>query len=617
MSASAVAAHGAPAASPCCSSCAGGGTGPGSQFSSHLQQCLRNLESDYDTLRVERDQLAAELEDMKRINLERAHVMDSLHRLGLEVQQLRVENTEFRERELALKSAARDRVSRAEYDAVLEQVRQLTDKAGDAEQQQRFFADLSLRAAKLQSEHQALKSDSDALRGDHARLSRDNAAMTAELTELRKAHADLQAQAQVSAAEAASLRGARDSNNSLVESVASLNDKLRTANAELEQLRGRVGAQQNLVDLLTKELGDRSAAKADYDRMARALEAAKAAADAAGAERAALERSLREKADEQARAAQRGGDAEGSLRAQLTLLERERSLLASEAEQLRARDAAAGETTRALTAKLEDMTRQLADATRAGMRGSSDLSRATEERDEQVRQLRAALDRVARLEEELRSKSGASGLTAAELERRVAALKKYLAVEQLGNKKLQAELGDVRLERDAAVGGYRKLQGRFQALAEDKKKVDEELFGLRVDAAGLAGLRRAEQDAQQRAAALAQQLATAENEGRRLAGQLQHAQQSLGELDDKLRGGSNALVNENGKLVTEVDRLGRDLAALMTSYDKCKALADHYKAKYEELVNASLATDAEGHVCAKGRRCPCKSRPPPPSRWKN
>ena len=583
----------------CCTSCAGGAGGPGSQFAANLQQCLRNLETDYDALRQNRDQIATELEDMKRINLERAHVMDSVHRLGLELQQLRVENNEFRERELSMKLASRDRVSRAEYDALADQNRHLMEKAGDAEQQQRFFADLSLRAAKLQSEFQTLKIESDQLRSEHTRATTENKEMAAELAELRKAHAELTAQHAQLSAESASLRSARDSNSSLVESVSELTARSKELAAENETLRGRIAAQQNLVDLLTKELGDRSAAKADYDRMQRALEAARAAAEAALTDKATMERTLREKTEELARLQQRGGDAESTLRAQVSVLERERSVLASEVEQLRAREAGQAEAQRALAAKAEDLARQVTELTRNGLRGTGDLARAQEERDELARQLRAAQDKLARAEEDIKSKTGASGLTAAELERRVAALKKYLAVEQLGNKKLQAELGDVRLERDAAVAGYRKLQSRYQALAEDKKKVDEELFALRVDAAGLAGLKRNEAEAQARAA------------------QLQQAQHALTELDAKLRGGSSALVAENAKLVQEVDRLGRDLAAIMTSYEKCKALADHYKAKYEEAVNATLAQEGDGHVCAKGRRCPCKSRPPPPSRWKN
>jgi len=81
---------------------------PTGTFGIRMNTCMKNLQSEYEVLQEQRNSLVLEIEELRRMCSDRNQLYDSAKRLSLEVQHLRSENAELRDRELQHKSVCPD-----------------------------------------------------------------------------------------------------------------------------------------------------------------------------------------------------------------------------------------------------------------------------------------------------------------------------------------------------------------------------------------------------------------------------------------------------------------------------------------------------------------------------
>ena len=597
--------------SACCAACA---NGTDMVFTNHLNNCLKNLEGEYEVVRRHRDQLIRELDDMKRAEAERMQVADSVHKLSAELTQLRLENKDYRAKEERLLA---DRnlhfVPRSDFEKLMEEHKHMLQDLSDLECKDKLFNEVSLRAARTQAQLTTLEAEMTANRNNSQKLEDSNRELSEEVRTLRTTNAELLGRVHALEAELGPATSAADKHASLSSAYEALKASHAAATAQVAELTTKTNAQNALVTYLTEQLGGKGAVQGEAERLQRANERLTAELQVVRSELETCNKTLHERTASLEETRVQLANVRGEWSTEALQLHTDAARMQAELGIAQRALEEARKQVQELTDRLQEQTNK-ADAARASADsaaregGSAALQRDALQR--QVEELEARLHAV---NERQGSLLGSTGKSAAELERAVAGLKKELCVEQLANKRLSSELNDCRADRDAAVAVYRKLQARYALVKQEFERAQTENNALKRDTAQLAQLRQVEADAMQRAAELAAELKQAQSQLAQTRQELAARVREVDALRSDQSSSAEGLVGEARRLAQENNSLRADLAQVMSSFDKLKLLADHYKAQLGSLQEASGAA----HTCAKGKRCPCKTRPPPPSRWQN
>jgi chromosome segregation ATPase len=531
-----------------------------------------------------------------------------------ELQQLRLENNEIRAKEERMVAEQKKcYVPRTDFDKLLEEHKRALEDLAASECRDRYFNEVTLRAARAQSELSTAQTELTSLRTSSEQMTAQNTALRSEVASLRQAQAEGRARIHTLEADAAPGRAAAEKYSSLLSAHEELRVTHSRAVAQNADLTAKTASQAALVGFLTEQVGAQGAMKAQLERAVTLGSRQGAELEVLRGEKRACEAQLSqatarlEKAQEELLAAKEALARDtGALKADVARLTAElagaeRGLAAAQTQATALQTKLDAEETRATKAASE-----AAEAAKVGSGNEQKLAALQARAAELETQLEAAEARAT-------ASTGKSGKTAGELERAVAALQRELGVEQMASKRLCGDLSDARADRDAAVAVYKKLQARYALVKREFESARDENGGLRRDTAQLAQLRQQEQTAREQADALRADADTRQRQLLDLEQELRQRRREVEELRNSQAGAAEGLVQEAQRMAAENQRLRADLAQVMSSFDKLKLLADHYKSQLGDMHEATAAP----HTCAKGKRCPCKTRPPPPGRWKN
>lgn len=438
-----------------------------------------------------------------------------------------------------------------------------------------------MRASTLQHELEQTQAELSSLRRAHDELVTANEALTTAHTNLQLEHRSLTTSHETLLMEVSSLRTLRGEVAAQSAARAEAEGALASLQHSLSRAQEEVSSQKSLVRVLTEQLKDTAGMRSEIERLTTAIENSRTRIATMEEEFQALRRADREHANNLNASLLREQDATREQKAQRDALAGEKAL--TEAENIRLAALLAAEQT--ARERAEDELRDL--------RGDESRSlRVEKEREEALRKVMELESRIAALDIELRLAKGASGKTAAELERLCDALRRDLVSSQAEIKRVGSALADAKYDREVVMTAYKKLQAKYLIVKEEIERLGgasngtrEELTSLRANAAGL----QAEIDR------LRARLETAVDPG-------------------------------------EMTRLRQELAMLLSTIDKQNALIDQLRLRLGQSMAQTQTVPTmhvpvthpptqvqiqEPHSCAQGKRCPCKSRPPAPARWQS
>ncbi len=600
-------------------------------FNTRLHACVRNLEADYEAVRRHRDQLLVELQEAKQLLQEKGSVHASVQKLMLEIQQLRLENSDVRDRELRLSEEAarlkREQAGRGDYDKVVETARQLAARVEELEQQQKYYGDVSLRAAQYQAQYNELKAESEKLRKEQARWEEERSSVQGALEDLRKTHQQLVIQSAGMEAELAGARAGKQSADSLAQTVEKLKSELSDTSLELRKVKSMYQGQESLVTILHEQLADKVGQRGEMDRITRANEALRSQLDALERERALQEKLARERLEEVSVLTRAKTDLaaqlEAALKGRADDFAKEAGALRAETASLQTQLALAQEGERTVRAQLELARAQLAGG--AGV-GAVDSGAVARERDSLLGQVKELQDKLGQLAEE---RKGAPKIVQ-EYERSIEALRRELTTEQLAHKKTAGELADARYDKEFVVNAYKRLQGRYGLLQKENETMQKDNFTLKRDTLALATLKQTEAELNNRIARLQESLQKAHSEVDALKLAKAEKERELVIAEQKITSAEGSSKADKDHAAQLINKLKQELANCFDTVQKQSSVIEHLKSRLANSLSGGDGSggpsqqqqqqqqgDMGGTSNAKGRRCPCKSRPPPPARWNN
>jgi len=591
------------------------------QFNSHLHACMRNLGLDFENVRMQRDRLLAEVAELRRAQRESASLNEAVRRLTNELAQLREENNAYREREM---EAANDpsRVSRAELEKVLAENAQLLAKLQECEKNTRHYGTIALRAAQYEAELLDAKRIAEVSTANSDRLQAANSKLVQENEELRKELASLAAQQGTWSREGQELKELREHVTEIEAQLRKTKSELDAAQAENTNLRSENLGSRGLINLLAQQISDRSYDRSELENLRQRAETFAGKQAAWAQEKKELSDLLKQTQDE-LHAAQRelmemrpfimlgqryeqlSKDLEST---KLALSEAQRNLAN---EQAQSRSLAA-------QAKMWEERHQELETKRQGNAVPSELVAEIERERDHFKQMYSSLQaKYNELDLVLKGAGGAEGLQ--ELERVAKALKKALTETEQRQRETEAELTKARQDQYATAAAFRTLQSENVEIQRALDRANSELSSLRVEVQSLPDLKSKLAELQNQLQLVTEARDQARHQVSKLQQELAARTQDLNIAAERLTEAAGEWKREKQIMLKDIENLKNEAAMatelVMRQNDKISALKKELAEAQARSATAADGTCGDRLCAVKGRRCPCKSRPPPPARW--